>query len=1000
MGTRWGVIDPRADDEQRLRFLLRFTSGPSQETRARLELRRVRRDVVRQVRQDAPRLLVFAAIAFVIGFLVNFYFMRTRYGGFNVPPQSPTTGEGSRLIGSLFWIVLSGIAFAFVGLARKRGRQRVLADLLGAPKRIRDLVVHDREQAVIHAAYGFAGAMLVVVLVGPALAGIVSLGFLLFLGTAFRRLAMGVVMVVWRWAVGLVAPQRATPANRTVTTVAMVGGFAATLVGRVVPGTTGRALLVVVAVVGATTLARRNGESTPTSAVLLVAGAGSLWVLAGGDPVAFADDGGSAECAGAIRGCAGVGHLAELAALGGAAAAAGAAAGEAVGEGLGEEGEGAGSGPGEDDDELAEPERFPCGDDEAEAEISAYEQWQRRHPRGSWDQFMAERIEQSRQQAQAKSAEVDRLHREVQRLEAQADKMLAEFKGALEPTKPWRQLSAKEKQFARAAMTKTWRQANPSGDPAEFMAYLQRLDADPSLTTLDMFQYIAGESLLGLPGAVLDAGGKSIRDMAGNVLNAKEFTGNLIASYVEDLQTGEQADRLGRTFIDPIGNFWDDVWDKGPQAVAADMRSQGVKVTQAGVAQLDSAMQQLHLAMITGDGKGIAKVMDSAAGSMISDYVLGLGAAKVTGIAKRGVSLLRGRGVSDDLVAGAETVLTGADEIPLDTPAKRASVGFSENATKGFQDATDAHGNRLQMQRRGADAVQHEGKAYMKPQGGKSAKSVGRLDKHLGGPDEEGLLAFYEPQNPLAAPGSPLQKRYELVKTLYDGVPGATLAEKQRYLTKSRLEVWVNGEKVKIPIAFDKKGVMRHAQTGRPITSDYDGWAVLDENGRRLGYTEDGQRLLGAQKQADRQRKIPMIRDLVDDPRTNLQHAPTSSEWGPVPALLAGDIKGAAAKFKCDINKIGESIIEGVGKEGVVEFRPGAAHPFLTKPAGVKGAKSPTLKVKGAPTRAARKGSLLGDLAHSAVQDQVKGAAKKATDPNRGKAPARPAKSPAPRKSK
>jgi hypothetical protein len=172
------------------------------------------------------------------------------------------------------------------------------------------------------------------------------------------------------------------------------------------------------------------------------------------------------------------------------------------------------------------------------------------------------------------------------------------------------------------------------------------------------------------------------------------------------------------------------------------------------------------------------------------------------------------------------------------------------------------------------------------------------------------------------------------------------------------MEVWVNGKKTQIPVSFDKDGIMRNTQNGRPIVSDYDGWAVLDGEGtRRLGYDEAGKRLTGAAKQADRQTKIPLIRKLVDDARTQLQHAPASSEWGPIPALLAGE--KPAASFSCKVVTIAENIVGNVAKEGVVEYRPGAKHPFLTKAAGTKGPK-PTLDMSGGkpPPAAPRKPSV------------------------------------------
>jgi hypothetical protein len=951
-----------------MRFLLKFTSAPSAETRARIELKRARRDLVAYLRASTPRVVLIGAIGFAVGWIVNFQAMRKLYDGFNVPKFAPYSGKGSRLVGMLFWFVLSFVVAAFIGHWRQRGRAGFTKSITKAPARLRALVEQDRAAAVQHLLWGFAGSMVVMRLLGPALTGLTSASFLLFMGTAFRRLAVGVLMVAWRWVVSLVAPERATPPNPAAAAVGGMGGTLAMLVAWWIVHASGARLFVaLLAGVAAYVIGQRREVNARAALLLIALGLGGVGLAAG---TAWADDGGEAECSGKISGCAGVDTLAQLAGLGGAAAAAGAITGEAIGEGL----DGGGRGKGDDDDDDDDDEdlnpRFPCGEDGAEEATSDWEAWAAEHPRGSWDEFMAERIEGHRQEALEKGRDIDRVQEELRQIDAELEQTLKDLNVQFDPTKPFSQMTAKEKQMSRAQLTRTWRQANPTGDPAEFMAYLQRLDVDPDLTSLDMLQYIAGESVLGLWGATVDAGTKTITNAAGAVLSSKEVAGNMLNNYLEELDSGEQADRLGRTFVDPVFKFWDDFHDRGPKAMLSDMSAAGIKVSQAGAKQFDTAMQQLHLALITGDAPGIAKVIDGAAGSIISDYLLTLGAGKVLSVTKQGISAMRGggkgAGLVDDALRGTEQVLTG-ESIPLDTQAKRAAVGHSEEAAAGFQDAADKHGNVLQMQRRGEDAIAHEGKAYMKPQGGKYAKSVNPLDRHLGGPDEEGLLAFYEPVNPLAAPGSPLQKRYETVRTLFDSVPGSNLAEKQTYLTKNRLEVWVNGEKVKIPVTFDKKGVMRHTQTGRPITSDYDGWAVLDENGRRLGYTHDGQRLTGAAKQADREKKIPMIRGLVDDPRTNLQHAPTSSEWGPIPALLRGD-KEAVKGFQCAINKIGENIVDAARKDGVVEYRPGSSHPYLTKAAGVKDAKAPTLKIPGKPAKKTGP-TLAQQLAKGLVED-------------------------------
>jgi hypothetical protein len=623
----------------------------------------------------------------------------------------------------------------------------------------------------------------------------------------------------------------------------------------------------------------------------------------------------------------------EFAAAGGAAAAAGALLGDLLAE----------AAAGEDDDDGGGGggggEEPPCGPDEAAATVASWDAWQKAHPGSSWDEFMGARRAQHAAEAQALDQQLDEMSAGAGKLDDKLEAMQESIKLA---QTPFGDLTKQQQQDVRKRVVAAYHKANPGASAEDINAMTGAFQKDPSLTGLDMMQYVVGESLIGLPGATKDAMGNTL----GMIGEAPTFLKNVAAAWYEDALSGEQADRLGRIFLDPISALSERIQNEGVGGVIADAKKNGMKFTAATGKAFDSAVRSFDQAVKTGDGKSIAAAIDGVAGQMLSDYVLTLGAGKVISLAKTGIE-----------ATGLTKVLKGAEKtaewsekangIPLDTPAKRAAAGYSEDATKAFQQAVDEHGATLQMQRRGADAVQHEGAAYMKPQGAKAMKSVGPMDAELGGPKSEGLLAFYKPVDPLAAAGSPIQQRYEMLQTLYESVPGKNLAAKQQYLTKNPLEVWVSGKKVKLDVKFDAEGVMRSVKDGKAIVSDYDGWAVLDKAGeRRLGYDAAGKRLLGAEKQADRQTKIPLIRKLVDDARTQLQHAPASSEWGPLPALLAG--QEPAPCFDCKTLAIAKNILKNVAKEGAVEFRPGGKFPVLTKAAGVADAPRPTLNVPGA----------------------------------------------------
>jgi hypothetical protein len=926
------VPDPHAGHEERLRFLLRFTSATSERTRAKVTAAVAKQRLKAYFKTQLPRILVVAAAGFVAGWLVNVWLMRSKYDGYRVPTRGLASGRHNLIRGSLIAFVVSMVVSALVSYRLRAGKHAFGKAARAFPERLKDFVRQDRADATVHLLWGFAGALVVVVVLGPYLTGFVAVGFLVFVGTVFRGLVMALLRLAWAATVARVAPRYAKPPTPSVAAVTMMAGVAAMVVGRrVVKGSGAQLVLAVIAGGAAFAVGRQRsgGSGVAAAAALLPLAFFAVLTVAG---IARADDGGGSECNGRFSNCPGTTDLFEYAAAGGAAAAAGAAAGDALGAAASEAGEdddgGGGGGGGE------EP---PCGPDEAAAAVASWDAWSKAHPGGSWDDFMAARIAQNRAEAQAVGQQLDEMQAGAQAID---DKLAAMQQTIKIANTPWNQLTKQQQQDVTKRVVAAYHQTHPGATADEVNSMTGQFGKDPNLTGMDMLQYVAGESLLGLPGATIKAGGTTL----GMIGKAPTFLKAVSGAYWDTLTSGAQQQALKEVFVDPVAMLASRVKELGPGAILADAQESGMMLTSAGAKQFDQAVRAFDKAVKTGDGKAIANAIDGVAGQMLSDYLLTAGAGKVVNLSRSG---LEAAGlVKAKPVAQAAEWSEAANGIPLDTPEKRAAAGYSENATQAFQEAVDEHGATLQMQKRGADAVQHEGAAYMKPQDAKAMKSIGPLDAELGGPKSEGLLAFYEPKNPLAAAGSPIQKRYEMLQTLYESVPGKDLAAKQAYITKQRLEVWVNGKKTQLAVAFDKEGVLRGVQNGKPIVSDYDGWAVLDEAGqRRLGYNEAGERLLGAEKQADRSTKVPLIRKLVDDPRTQLQHAPASSEWGPIPALLAGAEPPPC--FDCKTLAIAKNILNNVAKEGAVEFRPGAAHPYLTKPAGVPNAPQPTLKLPG-----------------------------------------------------
>ncbi|MDQ1711098.1 MAG: hypothetical protein QOE45_548, partial [Frankiaceae bacterium] len=266
------VPDPHASRESYLRFLLRFTSAPSEHARARATVARAKARVKDYLKKELPRALVSAAVGFVIGWLVNVYLMRKNGGYLDAPGGTPITAKGNVFFGMRFWFVLATVVTAVVGYRLKAGKGAFGKAVKEFPAKVRGFVEQDRSDAVTHLLWGFAGAMLVVVLLGPAFTGLVAAGFLIFVGTAFQDLIMGLLQLAWVGVFKRVAPKFATPPKPPVAAVTMIAGLGAVVVGWIMPGSGVRLTLAVAAGVGAFFLGKQRPatKAVAAAAMLLV----------------------------------------------------------------------------------------------------------------------------------------------------------------------------------------------------------------------------------------------------------------------------------------------------------------------------------------------------------------------------------------------------------------------------------------------------------------------------------------------------------------------------------------------------------------------------------------------------------------------------------------------------------------------------------------------------------------------------------------------------------
>src|SRR5205807_2847173 len=80
--------------------------------------------------------LLYAAIAFVVAYVINVGLMMFYYDGYRKTVGGPATGEGNVGEGMLFWGIITSVLFALVAYARAVGRDRFWADLRGFPRAI------------------------------------------------------------------------------------------------------------------------------------------------------------------------------------------------------------------------------------------------------------------------------------------------------------------------------------------------------------------------------------------------------------------------------------------------------------------------------------------------------------------------------------------------------------------------------------------------------------------------------------------------------------------------------------------------------------------------------------------------------------------------------------------------------------------------------------------------------------------------------------------------
>lgn len=344
------VKEGRFTPDQLMDLYIAASKPPSKRRPARERLASVWAKVKGNLRAQIKTAVISAGIGFLVGWVFNVILMGFRYGGYSTPPGSPTTGQGSFLIGSLFWFLAPAFVAAVIGYRIKVGKQKFRQTVREFPKNVESLVKENKSRGVGQFLIALGGALLITMVLGPSMTALLSVILLVAVAGRLSDLAMEGISMAWEWVTSKLSRPSQDQVAPGVAAMVALGGFAASLVAYFIVTRNQRVLAALLAVGVGIVLSRRP-TSPATSLLLFLA-----YVLAAvflGAEAAFADDGGVSECPDSWpAGCPGSTSLFVRGAAGGAAAAAGAVVGEAVGEGLGEEEGGDEGGGGEEEEDF------------------------------------------------------------------------------------------------------------------------------------------------------------------------------------------------------------------------------------------------------------------------------------------------------------------------------------------------------------------------------------------------------------------------------------------------------------------------------------------------------------------------------------------------------------------------------------------------------------------------------------------------------------------------
>ena len=217
--------------------------------------------LVSSIKREWKSFLVVGIATWAVALAFNIVLIAFRYGP-HVGRHTPVAARGNAPGAAVFWTAISILLTSVVGYRIRVGGKRFWAELRALPTLMRTAVSVEPHRVATQLLWGFAGTMLVVLTMAPALVAVLAVGVAFFLAGHARAVIVAGAMTVWRAVGRRTSHLRANPPAPIAVMVGTFGTIGAFIAGALVGGTPARLGLGLIAAVIAVLLARRVTAAT------------------------------------------------------------------------------------------------------------------------------------------------------------------------------------------------------------------------------------------------------------------------------------------------------------------------------------------------------------------------------------------------------------------------------------------------------------------------------------------------------------------------------------------------------------------------------------------------------------------------------------------------------------------------------------------------------------------------------------------------------------------